>query len=333
MSDQSKDITVFLSWQSDSPEETNRNAMRKAIRAAAKAESSKGTLKVSLDEATRKISGSRNIVDAIMEKIGAADVFVADITTVTPPGAGRPCANPNVLFELGYAVAELGWDRIVLLFNKAFGSFPLDLPFDISQNRVGTYTLDGEEHVDPKALDELVLSAIRMVLKADPKRPAQLRGLDAASLKHQKDVESLKWVLSEIWVPALDEHIRNVPDRINDNIFHSWEGFSAVCENSLFHIHDEILSEALNRLLISWRTTLQFYGRYRDVNSGNFHLFHWHDRLSLNSELQSDWDTIKAAGSDMRVALNDVLSRVRDQFVEVNISETNAAAYADMNRV
>jgi hypothetical protein len=70
------------------------------------------------------------------------------ITYDTDPGAKRPCPNPNVGYELGYAVATLGWDRVILLFNEACGEFPKDLPFDFIQNRASPYRL---EEADPKA--------------------------------------------------------------------------------------------------------------------------------------------------------------------------------------
>src|ERR1700731_2223834 len=99
-------VRVFYSWQSDSPAETNlkaiRNSLDKAFKLVGKTHSG---LKLTRDEATRDTSGSPNIASKILEKIDAADVFVADITTVTPAGAKRPCPNPNVSYELGYAVA------------------------------------------------------------------------------------------------------------------------------------------------------------------------------------------------------------------------------------
>lgn len=331
MSTTEKVFSVFLSWQSDSPEATNCNAMRKAIRAASKKLSTKSPyVKVSLDEATRGASGSPNIVEKITEKIRGADVFVADITTVTPSGTVRPCANPNVLFELGYAVAELGWDRVVLLFNQSIGTFPSDLPFDIAQNRVAAYSLNGDTHSSPAELDNIIHAAVQMVLKKNPKRPAELKGLDLASLKHQKDVESLNWILSQIWVPALNTHITNMPDRLNDNIFHSWEGFKSVLGNSLFHVYDDEIRDSLNRLLASWRTTLAFDGRYHDVHGGDMQAFRWRDPFSSPSEVQSDWDTIESARSAMGQAFTDLLDRVRSHFIEVDVIKTSATAYAEM---
>jgi hypothetical protein len=137
-----KNVRVFYSWQTDSPKKTNLNAIRGALKAAAeKIAKTRPDLEIAPDEATRGTSGSPNIAMKILEKIQGADVFLADITTITASGAKRPCPNPNVSYELGYAVGELGWDRVILLFNKALGDFPKDLPFDIIQQRASPYKL------------------------------------------------------------------------------------------------------------------------------------------------------------------------------------------------
>lgn len=97
---------IFYSWQSDSPRKTNLNAIRKALaRACKRLKKANPTLMLVPDEATRDTSGSPNIALKILEKIEESGIFIADITTVTPKGAKRPCPNPNVGYELGYAVA------------------------------------------------------------------------------------------------------------------------------------------------------------------------------------------------------------------------------------
>jgi len=49
--------------------------------------------------------------------------------------------NPNVVFELGYAVQRLGWERVICVANTHFGAIEA-LPFDVRQRRVKGYTLD-----------------------------------------------------------------------------------------------------------------------------------------------------------------------------------------------
>ena len=173
-----KEFRVFFSWQSDSPPKTNANAIRGALKSAVKSLKSVYTeLTIVIDEATRDTSGSPNIATKILKKIDLADMLVCDITTINP-GAERRCPNPNVTYELGFAMALLGEDRIVMLFNEAHGSFPVDLPFDFVQNRASPYTIAEPVLSESRAqLAKLMKVAISAVIDRNPKTPIQLRGL------------------------------------------------------------------------------------------------------------------------------------------------------------
>ena len=111
----SSPITIFWAWQSDLPPETTRNLIQDCLERAAKEATKAGVGLVSVDRDTKGVGGSPNISETILEKIVAADIFVwdASITTTTD----RPSPNPNVLFELGFAVAALGWNRIIGVMN------------------------------------------------------------------------------------------------------------------------------------------------------------------------------------------------------------------------
>lgn len=103
-----------------------------------------------IDRDTSGVAGSPEIAATIMEKIAHADVFVPDVSLVTVSDAKRPSPNPNVLLELGFAISELGWDRIVMVMNTAFGDAP-QLPFDLRGRRVLQYCLPdvpGDPKVD-----------------------------------------------------------------------------------------------------------------------------------------------------------------------------------------
>ena len=135
-----KTFTVFYSWQSDRPNATNRGFINEALKRAVKALSKDIDLKVEarVDKDTQGVPGSPDIVNTILEKIAAADAFVADLTLIDNH-APRRTPNPNVLFELGYAFRALGPDRILMVFNDAFGH-PRDLPFDLGLKRTTMYT-------------------------------------------------------------------------------------------------------------------------------------------------------------------------------------------------
>ncbi|WP_420917155.1 TIR domain-containing protein [Dictyobacter halimunensis] len=95
-----------------------------------------------IDEATRDEAGSPNILQTILKKITKADIFICDVSIINATSKhGRKVPNPNVVFELGYAVSELGRERIILLFNTAYGTHQ-DLPFDFKPHRATSYHLD-----------------------------------------------------------------------------------------------------------------------------------------------------------------------------------------------
>ena len=94
--------TVFCSWQPDLPGSSNRAFLESILE----------LLPVTIVD--------RNS-DRTLSQIEDAALMVADLSTL----------SPKVLFELGYAVHALGWERVVLLFNLAQGNIseiPLELP-------------------------------------------------------------------------------------------------------------------------------------------------------------------------------------------------------------
>lgn len=134
--------TVFYSWQSDLPNRTNRGFIQDALEDVAEDLRSDDAVAVEpvIDRDTADVPGSPAIADTIMQKIARADVFVPDVSIVMSGGTDRWSPNPNVVMELGYAVAELGWDRIVMVMNGAFGDIA-QLPFDLRGRRVLQYSL------------------------------------------------------------------------------------------------------------------------------------------------------------------------------------------------
>ncbi|MEQ1741738.1 MAG: hypothetical protein ABL869_04455 [Candidatus Nitrotoga sp.] len=325
------DFRVFYSWQSDSPKKTNLNAIRQALCGAGKCiELRHVELKFIADEATRDTSGSPNIALKILEKIERADVFVADITTVTLPGAERPCPNPNVIYELGYAVGQLGWDRVILLFNQAHGKFPDDLPFDLIQQRASPYLITEAapktEHAD---LTKFLEVAINAVIEKNPKTPVELRGFSREKLEHEHDVENIEWLMSTIHLPTLDQHILELPRIIDDRVFWFWEGFKGVVTNSLFSLYDKTLENSVADLFIAWQSTLSFYQRYNGTPNGQRYIFSNLGDAPLSNEQQVDWDAIEAARDKMAQALQALLNRLRESYIEVHLQKTNAKAWGE----
>jgi hypothetical protein len=322
-------VTIFFSWQSDSPRETNSSAIRNALKKVIKNMSEKFHIEFNYDEATRGASGSINIADLIFRKISSADVFIADITTITEPGALRPCANPNVLLELGYAAAHIGWERIILLFNESIGVFPGDLPFDIIQNRVSRYSgnLENGQKFFSENLKKLLEVAVGAIVEMDPKTPAELRGVSEDKIKHDRDVANLQFILSQIHIHTLQQHAESLPRYFDDAIFHFWEGFKSVVTSKSVHLYDATIDEAICDLFTSWDATLNFDNRYRSIHNGKGHLFSNPGDAPLDSGQQADWDEIEEAASNMNEALQRILDRVRRCYLEIDLDKTDDKAW------
>ncbi len=135
-----KTINVFYSWQSDLPNSTNRGFIDQALQSAAKniIADVDAEIQPVIDRDTAGVPGSPDIRHTIFSKIGASQVFVADVSIIGKVDNRFVC-NPNVLIELGYALKALGDDRVLLLNNVAFGRVE-DLPFDLRGRRVIAYT-------------------------------------------------------------------------------------------------------------------------------------------------------------------------------------------------
>src|ERR1039457_513656 len=80
-----KRLTVFYSWQSDSPSNLNRSFIERALEKALKRLHSDATLEnalrdtnVELDKDTQGVAGSPPIAETILRKIEDCAVFVAD---------------------------------------------------------------------------------------------------------------------------------------------------------------------------------------------------------------------------------------------------------------
>ena len=155
--------TIFYSWQSDLDAALTRNFIEDALRRAAKAIAAddETTIDPVIDRDTFGVGGSPAIADTIFRKIDRCDIFVCDVSLINLPAShsrglarfirplfekpfARLTPNPNVLVELGYASARLGWDRIVLVQNTSFG--PVEqLPFDLRGRRIVPYQLTSRE--------------------------------------------------------------------------------------------------------------------------------------------------------------------------------------------
>jgi hypothetical protein len=330
------DFTIFYSWQSDSPGDTNQHLIREGLRHAAsriEPEHAAHDLRVLLDEATRDVPGSPNIPQTIMDKIRAADLFVGDITTINKdrPMGARACPNPNVAIELGYAIAHLGWGRVILLFNRAHGVFPGDAPFDIDRHRLSDYEVEAirgtnrEKAAQKQPLFDLLHEALRLVVEARPQKPGSADELEPGERKRLRDVETLGGLLERIHIPTLDDFFEKIRQGMLPAIvlqFHA--GFDEFVGSNLFHLYDEHLSTLVRKFRRAWSRCLGFsvyFGRRHPTD--NFYVFD-----SLESEQQRQaWARLQRNVTAMEKTLGEILQVIRQRYVEIDITERSDSAW------
>jgi hypothetical protein len=142
--------TIFYSWQSDLPNNSNRGFIESCLKKTIKdlAKIAPFSLDLNIDRDTKGLSGTPDITDSIFTKISKSKIFVADISIINCTSQDRKCPNPNVLIELGYASRVLGWERVFCIYNLDFGNIN-DLPFDLKNRRPILYSIQktGKEKV------------------------------------------------------------------------------------------------------------------------------------------------------------------------------------------
>ena len=149
-------VTIFYSWQSDLPNNTNRGFIEQALRKAIASITTEEELVIEpcLERDTAGVSGTPDIASTIFRKIDECHVFVGDVSIINADSSERKAPNPNVLLELGYAAKTLTWDNVFCVFNAAFGKID-DLPFDLRQRRMAVYTASSDDQSRTQERDRL----------------------------------------------------------------------------------------------------------------------------------------------------------------------------------
>jgi hypothetical protein len=138
----------------------------------------------------------------------------------------------------------------------------------------------------------------------------------------------MKWLMSRVHLPTLDQHILDLPYMITDRGLWFWEFFKDVVENSLFNVYDPILKRSVRELYLAWQTALSHSNEYHSTN-GRGHVFSNPMDLPLSRKQQKAWDEIETARTTMQRSLNEILERLRSGYIEINLRDTNTKAWKD----
>lgn len=166
----SKTYTVFYSWQSDT-KDGSRKIIENALSNAKEKLKENNGISIEIDHSTLGKSGMPSIDQTILRKIDNCDIFLCDLTPVVKyekkEGNGKiitkQVPNPNVLFELGYAMSAVGVDYIVPVAHQGTW-LPAEMPFDINHHSVYCFKKDECN------LTDSILAVIKHIKKNGPHR-------------------------------------------------------------------------------------------------------------------------------------------------------------------
>lgn len=186
-------LKIFYSWQSDLPGNKTRNFIRECIDEAIDFAQKSEAVEAERDEATTGTTGSPNIVTTLFSKIDNCDLFIADLSLCFTEDwqNEKKSPNPNVLFELGYAVKTLGWERVICLCNTDYGD---KYPFDIAHNRITDFSLEGKSKKEVKSdIAKIIFTNIRDIRKQPPRAKEGLAThiIGAYDFESQKVINTL----------------------------------------------------------------------------------------------------------------------------------------------
>lgn len=153
-------MKVFFSWQSDLNLKNNKNFIENCIKTAIKEFNfeNKFLADFQLDKDTTGEPGNPEIINTILNKIDGSRVFICDLSIINREYQGRKMPNPNVVFELGYAIKSLGWEKIICVVNQEYG-LSEEMPFDIKHRRLLVYNLSLK---DKKNEQRKIVDAIKL---------------------------------------------------------------------------------------------------------------------------------------------------------------------------
>jgi hypothetical protein len=244
-------FTIFYSWQSDIPKNRNviKGCIEKAIKEVKKEMGKNVNLEINIDRDTKDKTGSPEISDTILQKIAASDIFICDVTLVNNSQINRVLkqrltSNPNVLFELGYAIKQLGWGRTICINNLDYGRTE-QLPFDIRNHRVTTFNSNKTDY--KKDLVKVLTDAIGVIIENYDKLEDEFN--DGKLITHDIGIyDRIDKILPEY---LLNDSINSAVNSLFSNryYYNAWDSvieFYQVTENRIL---DEGIHERLTELL------------------------------------------------------------------------------------
>lgn len=304
---ENKIYSIFYSWQSDI--NASRKSIDKKLSAIEKEFKNKNEIEIIIDKATRDTEGSIPISDTLIEKICKADFFVCDISIIHEKNVmPRRTPNPNVLIELGYAVACLGWDRVIMFVGNKVDID--DLPFDIKHRRI--FKVD-----DQLSINTIYNSFLKTISEGTPK--PFLGQLEIEKVK--RDSEVLDSLFQTFEKKDFDSWLKSDNSNVSEEILSYQYCLDEFYQSSDYGLYDEKLKgitdefkKVVDSLLLPIREvyegTSEIYGSYDGLSDK--------DGIIIKREKISEFREKK---KEVKNVLDKLLSYIRENYPTIKLTK------------
>ena len=316
------ELKAFYSWQSDLPETENRNFIKGVLEDSIKKlnKSEKIKEKIRIDESLANTSGSPDIKSTVLHKIENSSFFIADVSICSKNEKGKYFSNSNVMFELGYAVAHLGWNRIILLINGGICK-PEELPFDIRGHGVLSYRIEDRKpfvNQMKKKFEEIYYSL-----------PISKNFLDEDKIRRRRDIDTLTQLFCNVNFNNISLFLDKLPNQVHQQLFVFFDVFAAIfSEDPTCHLYDKSIKKRL----------INIYKYYSIINKHS-HLYSQHNKydnlwfLSPDKKIYNKKSIKMVEKASLRTKENiiSLLNIIKESYLEINLNDCFSIANSKLN--
>lgn len=292
-------MNIFYSWQSDYNSKTNRYFIEDCIKNAIKNVNKNLELEVTLDRDTKGEIGTPDIADVIFKKIDKSALFIADISITSRSDNSKSYPNSNVLIELGYAAAKLGWENIICIYNSSCGVGVENLPFDIRSRRILVYNLEMDGN-KAEARSNLVSTLEKVLSEYDMKKLLLKNRIKKRFTNEDLDIVNIAITEGEYW---------------------EFELFAKLLSIRLDNL-DEKYNRLMNGLYVYEKincSNQEFFDKSLNFHSNNIYMLQILDKI-INKEIVSSIGEPGESGDQISIInLIDNLREVLDQVIETEV--------------
>lgn len=317
-------FAIFYSWQSYIGGYANRVYIKDKIISAFK----ELNIDIELLEDSRGTTSAPDIPNTILTKIVQSDIFVCDITPAyildINKNKKRALPNPNVMFELGFAVHSLGWERVICVCNEEYGNIETQ-PFDISKHRIITYRKkDGEK----KSAKSLSLTRLMNDIVSNYDNIVAKRN-EFDYKKH--DIEIFNKMMS---FASEEEFVNSITDfRSTGRFFHWYEKCWDYIQYFQTYPQNRFVNSKLNDSLMKLAIALDELKSLTCQICSAYNTQYWNyeepEKEYTQEQLKEIWMSQEYRKREIRYPDNDTSENLRKYYDAVDRDEKNITEYSD----